>query len=148
MEHPDSYRNYIKAFSLKYTRAMPKYYTPKEANETLIMVRPMIEELMRIAEKVRAHQPELWVMFQKSAGNGGNLELSKLLKDFDRLDELIHKVQDMGIQIKDLVIGLIDFPAWHEGREVYLCWQAGEGDVEYWHEVEAGFSGRQLIDWE
>jgi len=131
-----------------YTRAMPKYYTPKEANETLIMVRPMIEELMRIAEKVRAHQPELWVMVQKSAGNGGNLELSKLLKDFDRLDELIHKVQDLGIQIKDLVIGLIDFSAWHEGREVYLCWQAGEGDIVYWHEVEAGFSGRQLIDWE
>ena len=112
------------------------------------MVRPMIEELMRIAEKVRAHQPELWVMVQKSAGNGGNLELSKLLKDFDRLDELIHKVQDLGIQSKDLVIGLIDFPAWYEGREVYLCWQAGEGDIEYWHEVEAGFSGRQLIDWE
>lgn len=110
-----------------YTRAMPKYYTPKEANETLIMVRPMIEELMRIAEKVRAHQPELWVMVQKSAGNGGNPELSKLLKDFDRLDELIHKVQDMGIQIKDLVIGLIDFPAWHEGRKCIFAGRLEKG---------------------
>ena len=127
---------------------MPKYYTPKEANETLIVIRPMLDEMMRIGEKIRAHQPELWIMAQKSAGNGGNPELSKLLRDFDRLDELIHKIQELGIHIKDLTIGLIDFSALHEGREVYLCWRSGEGDIEYWHEVEAGFSGRQLIDWE
>jgi hypothetical protein len=54
----------------------------------------------------------------------------------------------MGIHIKDLTSGLIDFPAWHEDREVYLCWRFGEGDLEYWHEIEAGFAGRQLIDWE
>ena len=131
-----------------YTRAMSKYYTPKEANETLVIIRPMLEEMMRIGQKIRDHQPELWIMVQKSAGNGGNPELSRLLKDFDRLDEFIHKIQDMSIHIKDLLSGLIDFPAWHEGREVYLCWQSGEGNVEHWHEVEAGFSGRQLIDWE
>ncbi len=127
---------------------MPHYFTPKEADETLIVIRPMLDEMMRIGGNIRAHQPELWIMVQKSAGNGGSLALSKLLRDFDRLDELIHKIQDMGIHIKDLASGLIDFPAWHDGREVYLCWQSGEGDVEYWHEVEAGFTGRQLIDWE
>lgn len=131
-----------------YTPAMPKYYTPREANETLIVIRPMLDEMMRIGEKIRAHQPELWVMVQKSAGNGGNPTLSKLLGEFDRLDELIHKVQNMGIHIKDLASGLIDFPAWHDGREVYLCWKSGEGDVEYWHDIDAGFAGRQLIDWE
>jgi hypothetical protein len=104
--------------------------------------------MMQIGEKIRAHQPELWIMVQKSAGNGGNPELSKLLKDFDRLEEQIHKIQEMGIHIKDLISGLIDFPALHDGREVYLCWRFGEGNVEYWHEVDAGFTGRQLIDWE
>lgn len=127
---------------------MPKYYTPKEANETLAVIRPMIDEMMQIGDKLRAHQPELWVMVQKSAGNGGHPELSKLLTDFDRLDGLMHKIQDMGIQIKDLISGLIDFPAMYEGREVYLCWKFGEGDVEYWHEIESGFAGRQRIDWE
>ena len=131
-----------------YTPIMPKYYTPKEANETLLVIRPILDEMMRIGENIRAHQPELWSMVQKSAGNGGNLTLSNLLKEFDRLDDLIHKFQNMGIHVKDLTSGLIDFPAWHDGREVYLCWQSGEGDIEYWHEIEAGYTGRQQIDWE
>ncbi|MBC7876343.1 MAG: DUF2203 domain-containing protein [Anaerolineales bacterium] len=127
---------------------MPQYYTPKEANEALIVVRPIIEEMMEIGEKIRIHQPELWNLVEKSAGNGGNPTLSKLLKDFDRLDLLLHKIQDMGIEVKDLTVGLIDFVALHNGREVYLCWKYNEDSIQFWHEVEAGFSGRQLIDWE
>jgi hypothetical protein len=127
---------------------MPKYYTPKEANETLSLVRPMIQEMMEIGEKIRAHQPELWSVVEKSAGNGGNPQLSKLLTDFDRLDLLLHQIQDMGIEVKDLTIGLIDFVAVHAGREVYLCWKFGEDSIQFWHEIEAGFAGRQLIDWD
>jgi hypothetical protein len=108
----------------------------------------MLAEMMEIGEKIRAHQPELWDLVQKSAGNGGNPKLSKLLTDFDRLDFLLHQSQDMGIQIKDLMIGLIDFVALRDGRDVYLCWKYGEDSIQFWHEVEAGFSGRQLIDWE
>jgi hypothetical protein len=131
-----------------YTRAMPKYYTPKEANEALTIVRPILAELMQIGERIRAHQPEYWSVVQKSAGNGGNPALSKLLPDFDRLDALLHKIQDMGIEIKDLTIGLIDFVGLRDGREVYLCWKYGEDSIQFWHETDAGFSGRQLIDWE
>jgi hypothetical protein len=131
-----------------YTFVMPKYYTPGEANQTLGIVRPVVAELMKIVERIRANQPEYWSVVQKSAGNGGNPALSKLLPDFDRLDALMHKIQDMGIEVKDLTIGLIDFVALHEGREVYLCWKYGEDRIEFWHEVGDGFSGRRLIDWE
>jgi hypothetical protein len=127
---------------------MPKYYTPKEANEALTIVRPMLAELMKLGERIRAHQPEYWSVVQKSAGNGGNPALSKLLPDFDRLDELLHKIQDMGIEVKDLGIVLIDFVALHEGREVYLCWKYGEDRIQFWHEIEDGYSGRRIIDWE
>ena len=131
-----------------YTLAMQKYYTPEEANKALNIVRPVISEMMQIGEKIRAHQPELWDLVQKSAGNGGNPKLSKLLTDFDRLDFLLHQIQDMGIQIKDLMIGLIDFVALRDGREVYLCWKYGEDSIQFWHEIEAGFQGRQWISWE
>ena len=76
---------------------MPKYYTPREANEALSVVRPMVEEMMELAERVRTHQPELWSLAQKAAGNGGSPTLSKLLPDFDRLHALLHEIQDRGI---------------------------------------------------
>lgn len=106
-----------------YTFAMPKYYTPKEANRSLAIVRPMLAEMMRIGEKIRAHQPEIWFVVQKSAGNGGNPELSKLIPDFDRLDALLHQIQDMGIEVKDLTIGLSEaLDAAHDER----CSTAGD----------------------
>ena len=127
---------------------MPKYYTPAEANNVLEIVRPMVGELMEISGRIRKHQPEIWAVVEKSAGNGGNPALSKMLPDFDNLDALLHRLQDMGIEVKDLGMGLIDFPALRDGRVVYLCWKYNEGLVQFWHEIEAGFSGRQPIDWE
>jgi len=127
---------------------MPRYYTPKEANDQLEVVRPMVEDLMEISKRIRKLQPEIWSVVEKSAGNGGNPTLSKMLPDFDRLDDLLHQLQDMGIEVKDLATGLIDFPAVKDGRVVYLCWKYNEGSIQFWHEVEAGFSGRQPIDWE
>ncbi len=126
---------------------MPKYYTLDEANNALKTIEPILGEMMEIAEQIRIHQPELWDLVQKSAGNGGNPELSQLLVEFDHLDALFHQIQDMGIEIKDLTIGLVDFRALHNGREIYLCWKYGEGSIQFWHEIEAGFTGRQIIDW-
>jgi hypothetical protein len=54
----------------------------------------------------------------------------------------------MGVEIKDLTTGLIDFRGLRDGHEVYLCWQYGEADIRFWHEIESGFAGRQLIDWD
>jgi hypothetical protein len=101
---------------------------------------------MQIRRKVLESQPETWSAIEKSAGNGGNPELSKLVLDFERFDELIHKIHDTGAQIKDINIGLLDFPAQRDGREVYLCWKFGEGDIAFWHEVDAGYAGRQPIE--
>ena len=124
---------------------MTHHFTVPEANETLDLVKPMIEEMMRIGDTIRLHQPELWSLVEKSAGDGGNPELSRLLKDFDRLDVLLHRVQDLGILVKDLKTGLIDFPALRGDHEVYLCWKYGEESIQFWHEIDAGFAGRQSL---
>lgn len=127
---------------------MSRYFTPIEANETLVSLRPLVEEILRIRADVLGRQPELWPAIQRSVGNGGSVELSRLYLHFERLDKLVHRIQDLGVHIKDLSVGLMDFPALREEREVYLCWRFGEERVEYWHEIESGFAGRRRIDWE
>lgn len=135
----------LSVFSL-YTPTMPRYFTLQEANETLVIIRPLIDEIQSIREAILRNQPEAWPAIEKSAGNGGNRALSNMVQDFERLDLLVHQIQDRDVLIKDINLGLLDFPALKDGREVYLCWQYGEGEIAFWHEVEAGYAGRQTID--
>ncbi len=129
-----------------YTFPMPQYFTLQEANETLNIIRPLMDEVQRIREKILQKHPEAWTAIEKSVGNGGNRTLSRMVQDFEKLDALVHQIQETGALIKDINIGLMDFPALRDGREVYLCWQYGEGDIAFWHEVEAGYAGRRPID--
>lgn len=124
---------------------MPRYFTLAEANEALKIIRPLMDDVMLIRQRILANQPEIWSVVEKSAGNGGNLTLSKMVIEFEKFDALIHRIQDTGAQIKDINIGLLDFSALKDGREVYLCWQHGEGDIAFWHEIEDGYAGRQPI---
>jgi len=123
-----------------------RYFTLQEANETLDLIRPWMDEVQAIRQKVLKNQPEAWPAIQKSSGNGGNRALSNMVQDFEKFDALIHRIQATDVLIKDINLGLLDFPALKDGREVYLCWQYGEGEIAFWHEIEAGFAGRQSID--
>jgi hypothetical protein len=125
---------------------MPKFFTLQEANDALEIIRPLMDEVQAIRQKILAKQPETWDAIEKSVGNGGSRTLSRMVQDFERLDELVHDILDTGAQIKDINVGLLDFSAVRDGREVYLCWMYGEGDIAFWHEVDAGFAGRQPIE--
>ena len=124
---------------------MSQYFTLDEANAALITIRPLMDEVQAIRQKIMSTQPEAWTAIEKSVGNGGSRSLSQIVQDFEKLDALVHQILDTGVLIKDVNIGLLDFPALRNGREVYLCWQHGEDDIAYWHEVDAGFAGRQPI---
>jgi hypothetical protein len=123
-----------------------RYFTLQEANEALSLIRPLMDEVQAIRIKILKNQPEAWPAIEKSAGNGGNRALSNMVQDFEKFDALIHRIQDTDVLIKDINLGLLDFPALKDGREVYLCWQYGEADIAFWHEIEAGYAGRQPID--
>lgn len=129
-----------------YTFPMPHYFTLQEANEALTTIRPLMDEVQAIRQKILVNQPEAWPAIEKSAGNGGNRALSNMVQDFEKLDALVHRILETGALIKDINIGLLDFPALRDEREVYLCWQYGEGEIAFWHEVEAGYAGRQPIE--
>ena len=125
---------------------MTRYFTLQEANETLELIRPLMDEVQEIRQNILKNQPEAWPAIEKSAGNGGNRALSNMVQDFEKLDALVHQIQDKGVLIKDINLGLLDFPAIKNEREVYLCWKYGEGEIAFWHEVEAGFAGRKSIE--
>lgn len=124
---------------------MPRYFTLEEASQALTLIRPWMDEVQAIRQKILSKQPEAWTAIEKSVGNGGNRALSNLIQDFDRLDALIHRILETGALIKDVNIGLLDFPALRNEQEVYLCWQYGEEEIAFWHEIDAGFAGRQPI---
>lgn len=125
---------------------MSQYFTLQQANEALKIIRPIMKDVQVIRQKILANQPEAWPAIEKSAGNGGNKALSAMVQDFERLDALIHQILDTGAQIKDINSGLLDFSAMRNGREVYLCWKYGEGDIAFWHDMDAGYAGRQSIE--
>jgi len=105
-----------------------------------------MDEIQAIRLKILKNQPEAWPAIEKSAGNGGNRALSNMVQDFEKFDALIHRIQATDVLIKDINLGLLDFPALKDGHEVYLCWQYGEKDIAFWHEIEAGYAGRQPIN--
>ena len=76
-------------------------------------------------------------------------DVSRVQNDYERavdqLNRYVDELHDVGVELKDYDLGLIDFPAMHEGREVCLCWRPGETQIVAWHEVDAGFSGRQDV---
>lgn len=125
---------------------MSPYFSLEEANLILEIIRPLMGEIQKIRQNILATQPETWSAIECSAGNGGNPAMSRLVQSFDRLDYLLHRIQETGAQVKDINTGLLDFPALRDEHEVYLCWQVGENQIESWHEIEAGFAGRQPIE--
>jgi hypothetical protein len=122
-----------------------RHFTLEEANAAIAAIRPLMDEIQAIRSRMLSQRPEIWPALARSAGNGGNAKLSKLVVEFELLDHLVHQVQDSGAQIKDLDTGLLDFPAEREGRTVLLCWKHGEPEILFWHETDAGFAGRRPI---
>jgi hypothetical protein len=124
----------------------PVYFTLSEATAALQIIRPCMAEIQAIRKGIVADRPGLWPELARAAGNGGSPRLRKLAREFERLDHLVHEILATGAEIKDLSMGLLDFRARRGGRDVYLCWKHGEDAISFWHEIDAGFAGRQRLD--
>ena len=131
-----------------------KLFTPEEANEALEMVRPLTAELVRERRRLERRRAELGAVRAKVAGNGGDFDNVEISQAQDEADEALTGVEhaiaaldELGVQVKDLDRGLIDFPALHpaDGAIVLLCWHLGEDGVRFWHGVEEGFAGRKPL---
>lgn len=128
-----------------------KYYTAAEANGALPLVRAIVRDIADLATELRERYER---MSKARPDRGATSPLHReelqhaeeeLERGQERLREYQQELDKLGILLKDPYTGLIDFPCWMEGREVYLCWRLGETDVAHWHEVDAGFAGRQKL---
>lgn len=119
-----------------------KLYSIEEANAllphlapTLIELRGSSDEALRIKE----------VIDQAAITNGGSSKGEKWRKKLARVQELIDRLNEWRIELRDLETGLVDFPAVIDGRPAYLCWRLGEPQVAHWHSPDDGFQGRRPL---
>ena len=121
-----------------------KHYTLAEARALLPQLRKWLAELNSARERVTRHDERVAGELAAGADLGGET-VNEWLRNLARLQKLLLQFHKRQIQIKDLERGLIDFPAIIGGREVFLCWEQDEDDIEYWHELDAGYAGREKL---
>jgi len=124
---------------------MPKYFTVAEANALLPQLKVLFEKMLAARQRIIDGRPTWEPMLEQAPGNGGGERGENLFVDESKIHLTMEKINEWGILIKDLDTGLVDFPSMRNGREIYLCWRLGETKVEYWHDVDAGFAGRQPL---
>jgi|SRR3954453_6162348 hypothetical protein len=124
-----------------------QHFTVEQANRTLPLVRRIVEDIVDQHRRWRETIVELDLVSQTVGPEAlRGEELVRQARDLSReLDAYQRELRDLGIQLKDPRLGLIDFPSEIGGRTVLLCWRLGEPEVQFWHEANAGYAGRQPL---
>ncbi|MDQ1560239.1 MAG: hypothetical protein QOD32_3299 [Pyrinomonadaceae bacterium] len=124
-----------------------KLFTLSEANAMLPTVRRIAAAISRAHREVVSLQDAARAAAENATRGGGFMaDGPQYVTDLMSLAERTGELEALGVQLKDYERGLLDFPSMREGRVVLLCWQLGEGDrIEWWHDLETGFAGRQPI---
>lgn len=121
-----------------------KHYTREEARELLPQVRQWLVELNHQREEMQRYEKRLTGLTEQGNDIGGET-VNSWIRALAGMQALLAEFQRRRIFIKDVSRGLIDFPAIIGGREVFLCWEQDEDDIEFWHDLETGFTGREKL---
>jgi hypothetical protein len=129
-----------------------RFFTPDEANGLLPAVRPLVEQMVGRARALRAVEERRAALQARIAGNGGDITsgdvatvTAAVAREAAALTAVVGELQELGVQVKDVDIGLVDFPWLREGDQVLLCWRLGEDEIAFWHGLEEGFAGRKRL---
>jgi hypothetical protein len=124
-------------------RSRPKRrFTLAQANSALPLVRRIVGDIVKTRGLVERLQAE---MEQAPGAREQAATQTRLDESVTRLEDYMEELADIGCELKDVQLGLIDFVGRHQSRDVYLCWKLGEEKIGYWHEINAGYSGRQPV---
>jgi len=113
-------------------------FTPRTARQMLDELRPAAESMCRLYRLMARRQPRRIAPDQRVDPVYFSLA--------SRLQSTLERIRGRGVQIKDIQRGLLDFPARRAGREVLLCWKVGEPALAFWHDLDAGYTGRRPLD--
>lgn len=125
-------------------RRFQKHYKIEEARALLPQIRLWLKEIQEHRARLQQIDSRLGQIIESGADAGGesvNLQI-KLLAGLQRL---LREFEGREIQIKDLERGLIDFPTIIGGQEVFFCWEQDDEDIEFWHDLDSGYAGRERI---
>jgi hypothetical protein len=121
-----------------------KHYTREEATALLPQIRVWLEQLNRLREDLRRYEKRLSGLAEQGNDIGGET-VNHWIRALADMQATLAEFQRREIFIKDLDRGLLDFPALIGGKEVFLCWESDEESVEFWHELETGYGGRERL---
>ena len=121
-----------------------RHYTLAEANAALGWVEEAIADL-RSAREGLSDEEAREALAEAGPQNGGGDPGRVVSEAFVQLRAALERFQEEEVVLRDLDRGLVDFPALRDDREVYLCWLEGEDEIGYWHDLEAGFAGREPL---
>lgn len=121
-----------------------KHYTREQAQALLPLVRKWLQQFNQVRDWLRRGDSEMQKNFAEGRDPGGE-QVNQWVMQLCKLQQLAREFDSRDIQLKDIDRGLIDFPAIIAGREVFLCWEQDEDDIEFWHDLESGYAGRERL---
>jgi hypothetical protein len=122
-----------------------KHYTREEARELLPQLRQWLAELNRRREDSEKFEKRLSNLASEGQDTGGDT-VNQWIRALADMQAILAEFQRREILIKDLSRGLVDFPALIGGKEVFLCWESDEDDIEFWHDLDTGYAGREKLE--
>ncbi len=121
-----------------------KHYTREEARALLPQIREWLESLSGLRRQIHEADERLSTLLETGHDIGGEI-VTGWVKALAEVKMTLGEFQKRDIQVKDLDRGLIDFPAFIGGQEAFLCWEKDDEDIEYWHDLNSGYSGRERL---
>jgi hypothetical protein len=131
---------------------LERLFTPDDANAALEELRPVAERMVDRRRALVAAQRRQAELVARIAGNGSDISpgevraaAEEVVDTAESVAECVLRINEAGVQVKDLDEGLLDFPAERDGADILLCWKVGEPEVAFWHGADEGFAGRKPL---
>jgi hypothetical protein len=122
-----------------------KLFTLYEATALLPELRRLLDQIREERNVIRRLEPEIKLAGERASEGGGSPSGVRYITALHNITAWAEAIINLGVQIKDFDRGLCDFPHLRDDEVVFLCWQYGEDSIEWWHEIDAGFAGRQPL---